>query len=601
MRSIAQYSAYLVILVALALPLGRYISKVMEGERVFLSPICEPCERGIYALLGIRNTDEMGWKKYAKCVIALSGLGLVALMALLMLQHLLPLNPEHMRGFNFALAFNTAASFVTNTNWQAYAGERSVSYLTQTLGLTVQNFISAAMGISVLFALIRGLNRTQKKTIGSFWVDMTRSIVYILVPLALVLALALVSQGVAQNFKPYEKAPLLETYTTPQGTTISQRIIPQGPMASQVAIKQLGTNGGGYNGTNSASPLENPTIVSNLLEVLSILLIPMALCFAFGRSVHNPKQGRVLFAAMFIVLVLALAGLGAAEQAGTPQLHQKGAISTASITHGAEQAGGNMEGKETRFGIASSALWSTFTTAASNGSVNSMLDSYTPFGAFVMLVLMQLGEVIFGGVGSGLYGMLGFVIFTVFLAGLMVGRTPEFLGKKIGPREMRLATIICLTTPVIILIGSGVAALVPHVALSLHNSGAHGFTELLYAFTSAGANNGSSFAGFNANTTFLNLTLGVVMLIARYVPLLATLALAGSFVAKKKNALTAGTLVTTNTLFVVLLVIVVFLVGALSFFPALSLGPLAEHFQSAQSVQNSQGAPRAQSIQSTRK
>lgn len=580
MRSIAQYCAYLVVLIALAVPLGRYISKVMEGERVFLSPLLEPCERGIYAVLGIRSTDEMGWKKYAKCIVALSAVGFAALMALLIFQRILPLNPEQMHGFSFSLAFNTAASFITNTNWQAYAGENSVSYITQMLGFTVQNFVSAAMGISVLFALIRGFNRTQKKTLGSFWVDMTRSIVYVLIPLSLVLSLALVSQGVAQNFKPYEKSPLLEQYKSEQGLTISERKIAQGPMASQIAIKQLGTNGGGYNGTNSASPLENPTIVSNFLEVLSILLIPMALCFAFGRSVHDSKQGRVLFAAMFIVLVVALAALGAAEQVGTPQLRQSTAVNTSAITHGAEQAGGNMEGKETRFGIASSALWSTFTTAASNGSVNSMLDSYTPFGAFVMLVLMQLGEVIFGGVGSGLYGMLGFVIFTVFLAGLMVGRTPEFLGKKIGPREMRLATIICLTTPVAILIGSGIAALTPSVAASLHNTGAHGFTELLYAYASAGANNGSSFAGLNANTPFLNITLGIVMLVARFLPLLATLALAGGFALKKKNAITAGTLVTTNTLFVVLLVIVIFLVGALSFFPALSLGPLAEQFQS---------------------
>lgn len=582
-----QYGGYLAILIALAIPLGTYISKVMDGERVFLTPILAPCERALYKLLAINPDEEMGWKKYAKCVLFLSVVSIAALMGMLMLQRFLPLNPQHYPGMNWDQAFNTAISFVTNTNWQSYSGESSLGYFAQAFGLTAQNFVSTAVGISVLFALIRGFKRTKQKGLGSFWVDFTRSIVYVLIPLALVLSLLLVSQGVVQNLNPYKKTRLLEVATTAQGKNITHRVEPMGPQASQIAIKQLGTNGGGFIGTNSASPQENPTILSNLLEMLSVLLIPVALCFAFGRSVGAKKQGRALFAAMLIVLLIAMGALALAESKATPQLAQKGnvAVQSKSIVTALRgktpaQAQGNMEGKEARFGIAASSAWAAFTTAASSGSVNSTHDSYTPLGGMVLMILMQLGEVIFGGVGSGLYGMLGFVIFTVFIAGLMVGHTPEFLGKKIEPREMKMAVIVCLATPVTILVGSAVASLMPSTLQSLGNSGAHGFSELLYAFTSAGANNGSAFAGFDANTPFFNCALGVIMLFARFMPILATLAIAGSLVRKQKIAENAGTLVTTNTLFIGLLIIVILLVGALSFFPALALGPLAEHFSS---------------------
>lgn len=577
-----QYVGYLVVLVGLAAPLGVYISKVMDGERVFLTPLLAPCERAFYALLRIDPEENMGWKKYGKCIIFLSVLSVVTLMGMLIFQQHLPLNPMNYLGMSWDQAFNTAVSFVTNTNWQSYSGESSLSYFSQAFGLTVQNFVSTAVGMSGLFALIRGFRRVKARGLGSFWVDFTRSIVYVLIPLALVLSLLLVSQGVVQNLNPPKKTHLLEVTATAQSEKMTHRFEPMGPQASQIAIKQLGTNGGGFVGTNSASPQENPTILSNLLEMLSILLIPVALCFAFGRSVGAPKQGRALFIAMFIVLVIAMATIALAELRATPQLASGGAVavqaSGSEQSGGNAQARGNMEGKETRFGVAGSSAWAAFTTAASSGSVNAMHDSFTPLGGMVLMVLMQLGEVIFGGVGSGLYGMLGFVIFTVFIAGLMVGHTPEFLGKKIEPREMKMAVIVCLATPVTILIGSTFAALLPSTAQSLGNTGAHGFSELLYAFTSAGANNGSAFAGFDANTPFLNVSLAAVMLIARFMPLLATLAIAGSLVRKQKVAVNAGTLITTNALFITLLVIVITLVGALSFFPALALGPLAEHF-----------------------
>ena len=449
-----------------------------------------------------------------------------------------------------------------------------MSYFSQAMGLAVQNFVSAAVGISVLFALIRGFFRVQSAGIGSFWRDVIRAVLYVLLPLSLVLSTALVSQGVVQNLSPYETVQLAEPLRLEDGSVVTQQVIPMGPQASQVAPKQLGTNGGGYNGTNSASPLENPTPFSNLLEMLSLLLIPAALCFSFGRSIHDKKQGLAIFTAMFLLLAAAVAFTGMSEQTATPELAQPG-VNVAME----KQAGGNMEGKETRFGIASSATWAAFTTAASNGSVNSMHDSYTPLGGMVLMVLMQLGEVVFGGVGSGLYGMLGFVIFTVFIAGLMVGRTPEYLGKKIEPQEMKMAVLICLATPVAILLGSGIAAMVPGVADSLNNGGAHGFSELLYTYTSAGANNGSAFAGFNANTVFLNVSLGIVMLFARFVPMLAVLAIAGSLVQKRRVAAGPGTLSTADPMFIGLLIFVVLLVGALSFFPAQALGPVAEYFQ----------------------
>ncbi len=575
MSSVLQYIIYLAVLVALAIPLGSYIGKVMNGERVWLTPVLAPVERGIYRLLHIDAQEEMPWKKYALCVVLFNGIGFVFLFLLLLGQGFLPLDPEGLAGNSWHLAFNTAASFVTNTNWQAYAGESSLSYLTQMLGLTVQNFVSAACGIAVLFALIRAFVKVQEKGLGSFWADMTRIILYILLPLSIVLAVGIASQGVPQTFAAYDEVELLEPYVADDGTVVTQEVVPLGPAASQIAIKQLGTNGGGFFGVNSAHPFENPTIVSNLLEMISILLIPAALCFTFGRNVKDKRQGRAIFAAMFILLVLALTGTALSETQATPQLMQSGAVDITTL----DQPGGNMEGKEVRFGIPASVTWATFTTAASNGSVNAMHDSFTPLGGAIPMLLMQLGEVVFGGVGCGLYGMLSFAILAVFISGLLVGRTPEYLGKKIEPFEMKMAVIVCLATPVAILIGSGLAAILPVTAVSLNNPGAHGLAEILYTYSSAGGNNGSAFAGFNANTPFFNISIGLVMLFVRFVPMLSILAIAGSLVQKKRLAAGAGTLPTHTPLFVFMLIFVVLLVGALSFFPALALGPLAEFFQ----------------------
>lgn len=574
-NSIIQYSLYLIILVVLAIPLGKYIGKVMNGEKVFLSKILNPIENFIYKILRIDKDKEMNWKKYSVSIIAFSVIGFVILFLLQIVQGILPLNPEGIKGVTWDLSFNTTSSFVTNTNWQSYSGESQLSYLTQMLGLTVQNFVSAAVGIAVLFALIRGFTRVKGKTIGNFWVDATRSIVHILMPLSIVVSLLIASQGVVQNFSAYQEVDLLQPITLEDGTVITKQVVPQGPAASQIAIKQLGTNGGGFFGVNSAHPLENPTPFSNVVEMISILLIPAALCFTFGRNIKDKRQGRAIFIAMFLMLVIALSTIAVNEANATPQLTQNGFIDVSTI----DQAGGNMEGKETRFGIASSATWTAFTTAASNGSVNSMHDSYTPLGGMVPMLLMQLGEVIFGGVGCGLYGMLAFAIIAVFMAGLMVGRTPEYLGKKIEPFEMKMAMLVCLATPIATLIGSGIASVVPSVLDSLNNSGAHGFSEMLYAYSSAGGNNGSAFAGFAANTPFINVSIGLVMLFARFVPMIATLAIAGSLVKKKKVAVSAGTLPTHDALFIGLLVFVVLLVGALSFFPAIALGPIAEFFQ----------------------
>ncbi|MCR1950560.1 potassium-transporting ATPase subunit KdpA [Clostridium sp. DSM 100503] len=574
-NSIIQYALYLIILVVLAIPLGKYIGKVMNGEKVFLSKILNPIENFIYKILRIDKDEEMDWKKYSISVIAFSVIGFVILFLLQMVQGILPLNPEGIKGMSWHLSFNTASSFVTNTNWQSYSGESQATYLTQMIGLTVQNFVSAAAGIAVLFALIRGFTRVKEKTIGNFWVDATRSTIHILMPLSIVVSLLIASQGVVQNFSSYQEVELLQPITLEDGTVITKQVVPQGPAASQITIKQLGTNGGGFFGVNSAHPLENPTPFSNAVEMLSILIIPAALCFTFGRNIKDKRQGRAVFIAMFLMLVIALGVIAVNEANATPQLAQNGLVDISTIN----QAGGNMEGKETRFGIASSATWTAFTTAVANGSVNSMHDSYTPIGGMVPMLLMQLGEVIFGGAGCGLYGMLAFAIIAVFMAGLMVGRTPEYLGKKIEPFEMKMAMLVCLATPIAALVGSGIAALVPSVLDSLSNSGAHGFSEMLYAYSSAAGNNGSAFAGFAANKPFINVSLGLIMLFVRFVPMIATLAIAGSLVQKKKVAVSAGTLPTHDALFVGLLVFVVLLVGALSFFPALALGPIAEFFQ----------------------
>lgn len=602
MNVVIQYILYLAILVVLAIPLGAYIKNVMNGEKTFLSKLLTPCENAVYKVLRVDKDEQMNWKKYTISVLIFSGIGLVFLFLLQLFQGFLPGNPQGLPGVKWDLSFNTAASFITNTNWQAYSGESTLSYLTQALGLTVQNFVSAATGIAVLFALIRGFMRVKTDGLGSFWVDMTRIIIHILIPLNLVFSLLLVSGGVIQNLKAGETVSLVEPIGVSAegeilenakidleaGTVVvdgqivedaeivTEQFVPMGPAASQVAIKQTGTNGGGFMGVNSAHPLENPNAFTNLIEMISLLLIPAALCFTFGNAVKNKKQGIAIFMAMFLCLVFALSVVAVNEQFATPQLIQNGNVDVSMV----DQAGGNMEGKETRFGIAASSTWATFTTAASNGSVNSMHDSYTPLGGMVTMLLMQLGEVIFGGVGCGLYGMLAFAILTVFIAGLMVGRTPEFLGKKIEPYEMKWSVLVCLATPIAILVGSGIAAVWPGIESSLNNVGAHGFSELLYTFSSCGGNNGSAFAGFNGNTMFLNLVLGFVMLFARFLPIIGTLAISGSLAEKKKIATTAGTLSTTNTMFVFLLIFIVLLVGALSFFPALALGPIAEFFQS---------------------
>lgn len=594
---VIQYGLYLAILVALAFPLGAYIRRVMDGEKTLLSKMLTPCEKMIYRIMRVEQDEQMTWKKYAVSVLCFSGIGLIFVFLLQLAQGWLPGNPQQLPGVKWDLALNTAISFVTNTNWQAYSGESTLSYLVQALGLTVQNFVSAATGIAVLFALIRGFVKVRENGLGSFWVDLTRIVVHILLPLNLAVALLLAGGGVIQNLKGAQTALLLEpiavsaegeilegavidaesgTVTVdgeavPDARIVTEQFVPMGPAASQVAIKQTGTNGGGYLGVNSAHPLENPNPFTNLVEMISILLIPAALCFTFGSAVKNKKQGAAIFMAMFLCLVVALGVIAVNEQAGTPQLTQSGAV---------DMTDGNMEGKEARFGVASSSTWAAFTTAASSGSVNSMHDSYTPLGGMVTLLLMQLGEVSFGGVGCGLYGMLAFAILTVFIAGLMVGRTPEFLGKKIEPYEMKWSVLVCLATPIAILVGSGLAAVVPSVMDSLNNSGAHGFSEMLYAYSSAGGNNGSAFAGFNANTVFLNVSLGLAMLFARFLPIIGTLAIAGSLAGKKRIAVTAGTLSTTNALFVFLLIVIVLLIGALSFFPALALGPIAEFFGS---------------------
>ncbi|HBJ1650959.1 potassium-transporting ATPase subunit KdpA [Clostridium botulinum] len=575
MNLVLQYGLYILILVVLAIPLGNYIGKIMNGEKVFLSKILTPCENFIYKMLHIDKDEDMSWKKYSFSVLAFSIISLIVLFLIHIFQGFLPLNPEKVSGTSWDLAFNNAVSFVTNTNWQGYSGESSLSYFTQMMGLTVQNFVSAAVGISVLFALIRGFIRVKQKGIGNFWMDITRTVLYILIPLSIVVSLALVSQGVVQNFKQYETVSLLEPITLEDGTVVTEEVVPLGPAASQIAIKQLGTNGGGFMGTNSAHPIENPTILSNLFEMISLLLIPVALCFTFGRNIKDRRQGIAIFIAMGIMLVVAMGIVGVNEQMGTPQMALNGQVDLSTIN----QAGGNMEGKEARFGIATSSTWATFTTAASNGSVNSMHDSYTPIGGMIPMLLMQLGEVVFGGVGCGLYGMIGFAILAVFMAGLMVGRTPEYLGKKIEPFEMKMAVLVCLATPIAILIGSGIASILPETVNSLNNSGAHGFSEVLYAYTSAGGNNGSAFAGFAANTPFINISIGLSMLFARFVPMMGTLAIAGSMVKKKKVAESVGTLPTHNAMFIGLLIFVVLLIGALSFFPALALGPIAEFFQ----------------------
>ena len=564
---------YFVALIALGYPLGHFIARVYKHERTFLDPVLGPVERFLYKLSGVNADEEMGWKQNAVAMLIFNAAGILVVYGLQRLQGVLMLNPQGFDAVTPDSSFNTAVSFATNTNWQGYSGETTMSYLTQMLGLTVQNFVSAASGMAVLALFIRGLARHSSKTLGNFWVDLTRSTLYILLPLAIVLSLVLVSQGVVQNFSGYKSITLLEATADTGNVKVTEQVLPMGPAASQIAIKQLGTNGGGFFNVNSAHPYENATPFSNFAEMLSILLIGAALCFTFGNMVGDMRQGWAVFAAMMVLLVALFGTAVWSEQKGNPAFTSMGIDQTAS----ALQSGGNMEGKEVRFGIANSALWATATTAASNGSVNAMHDSFTPLGGAVTIFMMQLGEVAFGGVGSGLYGMLVFVIVAVFVAGLLVGRTPEYLGHKIETYEMKMASLLILIMPMTVLTLTAFAVVADAGRAAIFNPGAHGFSEVLYLFTSQTNNNGSAFAGIGANTPFYNLWGGIAMFIGRYWLAIPTLALGGALAAKKLVPATESTLPTHTPLFIAWLIAVVILVGALNFLPALALGPIVEH------------------------
>jgi potassium-transporting ATPase potassium-binding subunit len=561
MWQVPYVTVWLSVLLILAVPLGRYMARVFLGERVFLTRVLHPLERLVYRLSGVDENREMRAREYGSSVVVFTLAGLFLLFLLQTLQRFLPLNPQGLTAVHWHTAINTAISFVTNTNWQSYGGEYTMSYLTQMLGLAVQNFVSAGVGIAALLAMTRGFARKETATIGNFWVDMTRSIIYVLLPLSFVFALFLVSQGVVQTLKPSA------TVHTIEGASQS---IAVGPAASQIAIKQLGSNGGGFFNANSAHPFENPTWLSNFLELLAILLIPVALVFTLGHMLKNPKQGRALFYAMAVLFLLGLGVALASELAGSPALRALG------VEHGS-----NFAGKETRFGITNSVLWGQVTTATSNGSVNSMDDAMTPIAGLVYMFNMGIGEAIFGGLGVGLMTMLFYVILTMFIAGLMIGRTPEFLGKKLGPFEMVMAVIGVLLPPVVLLLGAALAVLLPSARASLANPSAHGLSEILYAYLSAAGNNGSAFAGLNADTPFYNLTLGFTMLVGRFATILPGLAIAGALARKKRVPSSIATFPTTGILFVVMLVSVIIVVGALTYFPVFALGPVLEHLMLA--------------------
>lgn len=550
---LVQIALYVGLLTACTPLLGSYMARVYNGQRTFMSPVVGPVENTLYKASGVKAEEEMGWKTYTVAMLLFNLFGFLAVFIIQLIQGSLPLNPENLPNVPTALAFNTASSFMTNTNWQSYAGEITLSYFSQMLALVVQNFVSAATGMAVVVALIRGLARRSGQTIGNFWVDLVRSTLYILLPLSILLALILVSQGVVQTFASYKEV-----------TTLTGEIqrLPLGPAASQIAIKQLGTNGGGFFNVNSAHPFENPTPLTNFLEVLSILLIPAALTYTYGVMVGSKRQGWVIFAAMMILFLIGLGVMLAAEYSENP-------------VHG---VAGPMEGKETRFGVTNSVLWANATTSASNGSVNAMHDSLSPLAGMIAMFNMMLGEVIFGGVGAGLYGMLVFVILTVFIAGLMVGRTPEYLGKKIEAREVKMAILAVLIPNAGVLLGAGLASVLDEALASRANLGPHGLSEILYAFASAGNNNGSAFAGLNANVDFYNIALGIVMITARFGVIIPVLVIAGSMVGKRVSPPSPGTFPTDGGLFVGLLIAVVLIVGALTFFPALSLGPIVEHY-----------------------
>ena len=576
--SILLLVVFLAILLACVKPLGLYMANVMEGRPIWIVRFGSRTERLLYRLCGVNSESEMGWKQYAIALLVFNTLGIIVVYALQRLQAFLPLNPQSFAAVTPDSSFNTAVSFVTNTNWQGYSGESTMSYLTQMAGLAVQNFLSAATGIAVAVALFRGLARHSAKTIGNFWVDITRSTLYILMPLSVVLALILGSQGVVQNFSAYKEVTTLEplSYQAPDSTTattVTQQVLPMGPMASQESIKELGTNGGGFANANSAHPFENPSPFTNLLEMLALIVIPLALTYTFGHMVGDTRQGWAVLAAMSVMLVLLIVLNLSQEQQGNPLIASLGVDQSAT----ALQPGGNMEGKESRFGVAASALFATITTATSCGAVIAMHDSLTPLGGFVTLFNMQLGEVIPGGVGTGMYSMLIFAIVGVFIAGLMIGRTPEYLGKKIEAFEIKMSAVAILVMPFIVLVGTAIAVSVASGKAGVANPGAHGFSEILYAFSSAANNNGSAFAGLSANTPFYNVALGLAMWFGRFWPIIAVLAIAGSLASKSRLAPTSGTMPTHGPTFVILLIGTVLLVGVLTFVPALALGPVVEH------------------------
>ena len=576
---------YFVVLLALIKPLGAFMAKVFQGERTFLSPVLVPCENIIYRISGVNKDEEMGWKRYAWSVVLFNLALLVSLFAILMTQHLLPLNPQKFPAFTWQLALNTAVSFVTNTNWQAYSGESAASYFTQMVGFAVHNFVSASTGIAIAIAVIRGFVRRKTSLLGNFWVDMTRCTLYILLPISIIFSLVLVSQGVIQNFSAYKTVPLVQktSYDKPkqddkgnpikdakgnpvtESVTVTEVQVPMGPVASQEVIKELGTNGGGFFNANSAHPFENPTPLSNFIEIMLILLIPGALTYTFGVMVGNTRQGWALLGVMLFLLIVAFGVLQSAESSGNPLVAKLG-------VHGA-----NLEGKDVRFGMAGSNLFTVATTGTSCGAVNTMHDSLTPIGGMMPLSLILLGEIVFGGVGSGFFTMLSFAVIAVFVSGLMIGRTPEYLGKKIEVREMWMSILVILAAGVTVLILSGVAMINTQAVASMANPGAHGLSEVLYAFASMANNNGSAFAGLNANVNFYNLFGSLAMTIGRYVPAIAVLAMAGSLAEKKYVPPSLGTLPTDKAPFALWLTLVILIIGALTFFPALSLGPIVEH------------------------
>jgi K+-transporting ATPase ATPase A chain len=574
-----QTTLIFVILLALVKPLGSFMARVYQGERTFLTPVLAPCENLLYRICGVKKDEEMGWQRYAGAMVLFNLALFAALFAILMTQQSLPLNPQKLPAFSWQMALGTAISFTTNTNWQAYMGEQAASYFTQMVGLTVHNFVSAATGMAIVIALIRGFARRKTSMLGNFWVDMTRGTLYILLPISLIAALVLVSQGVIQNLSPYRTVPLVQATNhdkpkkdgkgnpVTESATVQEVTIPMGPVASQEAIKELGTNGGGFYGANSAHPFENPTPFTNLLEILLILLIPGSLTYTFGVMVGNTRQGWTLLGVMLFVLIASFGVLQYVENSGNPLVARLGV------------QGVNMEGKDVRFGLAGSSLFTVSTTGTSCGAVNTMHDSLTPLGGMIPLSLILLGEIIFGGVGSGLYTMLAFAIIAVFVSGLMIGRTPEYLGKKIEVREMWLSILTILTAGVVVLILSGIAMITPSAVASMANPGAHGLSEVLYAFASMANNNGSAFAGLNANVTFYNILGSLAMLLGRYVPAIAVLAMAGSLAEKRYIPPSLGTLPTDKVPFALWLTLVILIVGALTFFPALALGPIAEQLQ----------------------